>query len=223
MHVIAIAGQARAGKTTFANMMAQALFEAGYTPSIQPFAQPIREALRTLGVSKETHPQLYRKMAQLIGTDMLRNPDFMPDEGTGGDWWLNHMDKRLQVLLADEARRLDEGATQPWPFRETVVLVDDIRFPNELELLEEAWDAVTIFVTRNDLPDPKGTWRNHESEIMAREFDENAELRDEAFDLIVGPDLSLEELESIVNHTAETVATNALTGYLTAMREDEDD
>lgn len=218
MHVVAIAGQARAGKTTFAEMMAKHLFESGFTPRILSFAGPLREGLAAFGVTKTEHPDLYRKMAQVIGTDMLRSPSFLPGT-TRSDWWVRLMHTRLAKVLSEEAEAFAEGD----PRSETVVLVDDVRFFDELDLLQTRWQAVTAFVTRPNLPDADGVWRQHESEALARYFDLHPDEMQEQFDLIVGPDLDLEELEALVAGSAEAIATNSLTGFLGRMGEDLDD
>jgi hypothetical protein len=127
--------------------------------------------------------RLYRKGAQFIGTEVFRNPDFLPGQ-TGPDYWCNLLSERLQALAADEDARLTLTENGPL-FRETLVLVDDVRFPNEVDTLRR-WGARLIFIDAyRRLQSRMGeAWRRHESEKMANDYT-FGRLTDEYFDCVL--------------------------------------
>jgi hypothetical protein len=113
--------------------------------------------------------RLYRKAAQFIGTEVFRNPDFLPGI-TGPNYWCDLMSERLQTLAAGEDARLSIQNSGPL-FRETLVLVDDVRFMNEVEVLRR-WGAKLIFIDgyRRLMPTINEPWRNHVSEALATDY-----------------------------------------------------
>lgn len=72
------------------------------------FAGPIREALKVIGIDKRDYPDLYRKGAQYIGTDLVR--------AEYPDWWVRQMEIRVDEL----------------PDNHNIV-IDDMRFKNEYD------------------------------------------------------------------------------------------
>lgn len=106
---IALGGKMTSGKTT----LTRALMDTGIGPVLHlSFAEPIRHALRCIGIDKETHPEMYREGAQYIGTDFVRKYD--------PDWWVNLLGSRVDAL------------TSPYQW----IIIDDMRFPNEFDLLK---------------------------------------------------------------------------------------
>lgn len=105
---IAIAGKMKSGKSTLAEAL-----EVEYSLDRDSFADPIRQALAILGIEKG-HP-LYRPGAQYIGTDLVRDYD--------RTWWVNLLAARHPTQSA-----LDRSG----------MLIDDVRFPNELEWAEDS-------------------------------------------------------------------------------------
>lgn len=165
MQIVAFAGLAQSGKTTTANILAKWLYENNYAnPAIRSFAGPLKWASTALGASKEDRPELYRKFCQFVGTE-LRNPDYCPPY-TGPNYWLDLMKDEVGRLMDAERKRLDEGGL------ETVLIIDDVRFDNEVQLVKEM-GGTTVFVnavSRGVCPPQEGVdpeWRFHDSEMLA--------------------------------------------------------
>lgn len=140
--IVGLRGQAGAGKSTIQKLLLsisegrRAHLGPTAAPHIFPYsmAGPIREALHVIGVDKVTHPTLYRKMAQWIGTEGCREED--------PNWWVNLARSRFSKLSAD-----------------FVVVIDDIRFPNEADLCD-----VLYFIETNFPVEDLGQRANHSSE-----------------------------------------------------------
>ena len=161
MITIILAGQARVGKTTAANTIAAVAREAGLTPVILPFAKAIKDAALAAGLTKEANPTEYRAFCQ--------------NEGGGRravepDYWVNKFLESWKELETTEKATLDSDNL----FSETVVIVDDCRYPNELAAAKKI-GAITVFISRDGrtLDDSNGEWRKHESEQMANDKDNN--------------------------------------------------
>ena len=105
-------------------------------PTFYPYsmAGPIRDALKIMGVDKLTTPDLYRRMAQWIGTEGCRAYD--------DDWWVKLADRKIRELSP-----------------QTVVVIDDIRFPNEGTLCD-----ILFFFEPTFPPLNLGANSNHASE-----------------------------------------------------------
>lgn len=118
------------------------------TPKLLPFAKPLKDEAKAAGYDKETDPAGYRKYCQEKGAgERAKDPKHWVRK------WREQVDK------------LEESDEYP-----LVLIVDDCRYPNEQQASEKD-DAIYIFVNEGDriLEDPKGEWRNHESEVMADE------------------------------------------------------
>jgi hypothetical protein len=168
MQVIAIAGLAKCGKTTLADEIARIAYEKGMVPRRMSFAGSLKRAAEDIGASKALQPDLYRKFCQEVGKNM-RDPTYCPGV-TGPNWWVDRTREELNLIAATEGYTKSQGG-------EVVVIFDDVRFPNELNMLR-AMGAVRLYVDREqELPDPTGEWRNHDSEKMAYDMRLNAEQR----------------------------------------------
>ena len=106
--IIGIAGRAGAGKSTIAEMLVKAL-GGGTHVKIIPFAKPLKEFARKLGWDGNKDAK-GRRLLQLLGTDVGR-------ECIDEDIWVKHW-----CSLCDDALR--DGYNH--------ILVDDMRFPNEI-------------------------------------------------------------------------------------------
>lgn len=152
--VYAFSGCARVGKTTAAKYMQNKIALTGVSTHVLSFADPIKNAIREIGVTKETHPGLYRKLAQFIGTDAVRTE--YPD------WWVDHMFNRIQTI---------QHESDGYP---TTIIIDDVRFPNEMNLVKRFQFGYNVFVYggegRIDLSLPVYA---HESETMGVGFERN--------------------------------------------------
>lgn len=118
--IILLAGKMTSGKTTLAKALSQ-----DYWVKRMSFADPIRKALTTLGITKEEHPLLYREGAQFLGSDLVRS--------RYPDWWVEQMDKRIRLsglyILEDH----------------TNIVIDDCRYENELRW-GQSKGALTVYL-----------------------------------------------------------------------------
>lgn len=148
------------GKTTLANWLAEYLYHKGYYPVMLPFAGMLKDEVKSMGYTKETHPKEYRELCQKLGSEKrAEDPDY----------WVNKFRDRLMEIKTDDVDRLEAN---PKGWSEKVVLVDDCRYMNEVALGREL-RALQIFVSRGkrELEDQHGEWRNHESEAMANHIE----------------------------------------------------
>lgn len=116
--VVGITGRSGSGKTTVSRAVVERF--KFHRPLIRPacvmkFAQPIRDALRQIGVEKGDEPgtqasPYFRSAAQGLG-QLMRKAD--------PDFWVNALEHAVA------------GQSAP-----TVVLVDDLRFPNEARVCD---------------------------------------------------------------------------------------
>src|SRR5262245_46043161 len=111
--VIGFRGLAGAGKTTICDHITRICASrnahySGAAPFIsrRSLAGPLKDGLAMMGITKPECPDLYRRAATYIGTDIVRVHD--------PDWWVKLFRQRAALETKD-------GYT---------VLVDDIRFPN---------------------------------------------------------------------------------------------
>lgn len=123
--LIGLCGAVGAGKSTVAGVLERVYYYERYS-----FATPLKEMLRTLGLSyeqlygeeKETPSPLLlgktpREAMQSLGTGWGR--EFM-----GQDFWVNIARDRLYLL------------------RHLLVVIDDVRFPNEVQTIHKMGGVV---------------------------------------------------------------------------------
>lgn len=139
--VIGFFGVARAGKSTAAQLSANILQRAGVNAVVRSFASPIRDGLAEMGIVKDTHPHLYRKAAQLIGTELCREED--------PNWWIKQMQYRINKLDQD-----------------SVVLIDDCRFENEFDFIRSQ-NGTLVFIAAGDRVNLTEPMYSHSSETIA--------------------------------------------------------
>jgi hypothetical protein len=137
--IVGLRGRAGAGKSTLASY----LNEMETDVVRMSFAGPIRDALRTLGITKQDSPQLYRKLAQTIGQS-ARDAD--------QDHW---------VKLAKQGI---ERECMSGRHKTPIIVFDDVRYPNEVILCDLVFYITPVGFNPLDL----GDLANHESEKMNR-------------------------------------------------------
>jgi hypothetical protein len=170
MHVVGFAGLARGGKTTTARLLFDWCEQNGMNPMLYSFAQPMKRAAKRIGLDKDSDPELYRKTLQRWG-ESRRDPKYKPGI-TGPDYWVNRVLVELleiQIREQSEYSRLDQYG---WNrvFKETVVIFDDMRYANEVELVKTL-NGTTVFVDGSfRLKDLGAEWRQHESERLATAY-----------------------------------------------------
>jgi len=170
MQILGVAGRARAGKTEFCLHAAKTIVNKSYgLPRLLNFAGPLKEAAKILGVEREERPELYRNILQVIGTDIIRAEE--------PNWWCKMMDVHLCRAQQDEKNGIGKRG-------EIFVLIDDIRFMNEVECLKK-WNAKLLFICADArLRDLHAQWRKHESEELSHNYS-NGKYSDELFDFVL--------------------------------------
>lgn len=158
MKIIGFAGVGRSGKTTLAHDLCAWLINetSDHTPVYLPFAQPLKEFVAAHnGFScaaqfKNEQPDKYREECQALGR-RAREKDPMH--------WVNEW---LEVV--ESYRHAEENT----PGLEYVIIVDDVRYMNEVEKVQEL-DGQVFFIAHGgrEIEDMDGAWREHDSEDLA--------------------------------------------------------
>ncbi len=164
MQIVGFGGLAKAGKTTAACILSTWAFERGYHVVADQFARPLKMAARMMGFIKGgEYDDLYRDFCQYAGTDLARKRGHV-------DWFANLMQKRLDVYALEEQQRMAVESGPITEFHETIVIVDDLRFQNEVDLLN-LYKGRTVFIcAAQRLKDMDAKWRQHESEALAYDY-----------------------------------------------------
>lgn len=160
MIVVFFAGKARVGKTTAANHLAKFAKKNDMNPVIVPFAKAIKDAAVAAGLSKDADPKAYRDYCQKIGAQRRAEDQ---------DYWVKAFASTLMDLQLKDMEKMND----PEAFwKETVVIVDDCRYLNEINF-GRTIGATVMFVSAGDrkLEDHEAEWRNHESEEVANKND----------------------------------------------------
>ncbi len=191
MHVIVLGGMARVGKTDVADMLEMEGEMEGFNVVRVSFASPLKEAVaKEHGHDdwrkfKEQMPEVYRDECQRIGAEK-REQD--PEH------WVNLWCESLQKLMNEELER--PNTDLGW--EETLVIVDDCRYPNELEAAKK-FHALTMFVYAGarcaDLPEADADWRAHESEEMSQKIEAHLEGYQDLFEWSLFNDKDLPALD----------------------------
>lgn len=151
MEIIGITGLAQCGKTTLSKEISRIAYERGMTPRMMSFAGSLKRGAKEVGAGKELRPELYRLFCQEVGSKM-RDPNYCPPH-TGPNYWVDRTREELALL--------DRGCEQ------FVLIFDDVRYENEVNLLREL-GATLLYVDRGEhLPEPDAKFRKHESELLA--------------------------------------------------------
>jgi len=198
--IVAFAGVARGGKTTAARLLHDWCMDHDLKPIIMSFAQPMKEAAKRIGLSKDTNPELYRKTLQRWG-ESRRDPAYKPGI-TGPDYWVNRSIKTIARLADAEKAEYMHMDKYEWnrEFKEYVIIFDDMRYLNELELITDL-GGTTIFVDgASRLKDMGAKWRMHESEKMAMMYT-YGHLPD-VFDYYITNHHGEQTLKELVDHLA---------------------
>lgn len=198
MKVIAFAGLARAGKTTAAKMASKWCIANGYNPVIMSFAEPMKRAAARIGLSKDDDPEKYRSVLQRWGSTR-RDPEYKPGV-TGPDYWVNRMLMELVEAKVNEKDlyRSCDNLNATSIFSETVVIFDDCRYLNEVEMIGVI-NGIVVFVDGiSRISDPLAQWRQHESEMMAWAYT-FGQLPDDVFDYYVINDKTQATLQKKIN------------------------
>lgn len=158
MEIIAMTGQARCGKTHAAEYLCKLAFEAGATPHRVSFAGALKRASAEAGFPKETHPKEYREFCQTEGAARrAEDPEY----------WVNLTMQEIKEIRDIEDKKLDDGDT----FWEQVVIIDDVRYQNEIDAILRMGGTMVHVTAGDRLPVPHARFRRHESEKLAKAID----------------------------------------------------
>jgi hypothetical protein len=100
------------------------------------------------------------------------------------------------MQLADMAKAELNATNEDGIWEETVVIVDDCRYPNEVEAARQ-FQALTLFVYAGgrEIPESEAAWRAHESEEMSQRIEGGDLDGAEYFDWAIVNSGSVDELE----------------------------
>lgn len=183
MRLVAFGGLGEAGKSQAAVYLAEWAFEQGYNPVFEQFAGPLKRAATEMGFHKGGKTdKLYRDFCQTEGARArAHNPD----------WFVDLMAARLRSWQKNEMDAADEG------WHENLVIIDDLRFGNERELVQKFGMPVFIDGWRR-IKNHDAEWRQHESEVLARMYSKG-QLEDETFAYTIVNNGTLEEFQRVIN------------------------
>jgi hypothetical protein len=159
MEIFAFLGPARAGKTTAADVLEKRLVERGFYVERLSMAAPIKDGMRRVGVTKEDNPVEYRSLAQRWGsTRRERNADH----------YINKAARRIERFRSIEKKDYDklDGQDMLSCWDETAIIFDDIRYPNEVNLMKSL-GATQLWVNAGERINFSDAFRQHESETLA--------------------------------------------------------
>lgn len=204
--VIGFCGAAKSGKDSAVNALADSLIALNVLQKKMAFADPIRQIAGIFGFSDQVlsdqackehwaHPWLTeysngknipvtpRRFMQLVGSEMFRNNlhpnvwvDFLGSKIDELDNELNNDNYMSGYKLRDEPRK------DVWSPK-AVVLISDVRFPNEAEMIRKRGGYI-FRITRNTQQDQNGEWRKHESEKFVDELPVNLGILNSASSLM---------------------------------------
>lgn len=144
MKVIGIAGYARCGKDTFVEIAKKILQKNGYTPMRMAFADMLKDEVTDMlmdygfkGRVKTDDPTVKTQMRPLMVWWGCQRRY----ESEGGLYWVNEVDNQIQDVINDAQ---SSGTST----ERMVVLVSDVRFPNEAKWVHEKWDGQVIHLKK---------------------------------------------------------------------------
>jgi len=150
MKIICISGKAEHGKTTTAKIIKAILSERGYRVLVTNYAGVLKFICTAFFDWDGKKDETGRALLQHVGTDVVRRQD--------PNYWVNFM-KSVLTLFQGE-----------WDY----VIIDDVRFKNEIEGLEDSFDVISLRVNRpnyeNRLTEEQ---RNHPSETELDDYNFN--------------------------------------------------
>ena len=148
MQIICVSGKAEAGKTTTAKVAKTILEEKGFRVLVTNYAGILKYICTAFFGWDGKKNEQGRELLQRVGTDIVRKQD--------QDFWVNLM-KSLLIMFDDE-----------WDY----VFIDDVRFPNEIEILQDKFDVFKLRIERpnyeNSLTEAQ---RQHESEVRLDDYE----------------------------------------------------
>lgn len=165
MKVIAISGKAESGKDTIAKMLKQQLEEQNYKVMIIHFADVLKFVCRQYFDWNGEKDEYGRTLLQQVGTEMR--------EKNNPNMWVNITKELIRGIGAEF----------------DYVLVPDTRFKEEIEMLNEYFNCLSVRILRKDI-DSDDIARVHVNNLTdeQRAHKSECDLDDYKFDLFITND-----------------------------------
>lgn len=147
MKVVCISGKAQHGKDTTASLIKECLEERGERVLVAHYADLLKYICRTFFGWDGNKDEKGRHILQYVGTDVIRQK--------APDYWVDFLAGFLEIF------------DNEWDW----VLIPDTRFPNEVDLMKDKFDATHIRVVRPNFVSPLTTeQQNHPSEVALDDY-----------------------------------------------------
>jgi len=174
MQIFAFLGPARAGKTTAADALDYELRERGFYIERLSMAAPIKDGMARVGITKAEKPEEYRALAQTWGAGRrARNTDHYVNKA-------RRAIERIARTELNDYNKLDrDDLLSCWD--ETAIIIDDIRYPNEVELMRSL-DATVVWVEAGERINFSEPFRQHESEALANRLAHDNDMLEDFLD-----------------------------------------
>lgn len=147
MNVVCISGKAQHGKDTTAGIIKELLESKGQKVLIAHYGDLVKYICRTFFNWNGEKDVAGRHLLQYVGTDVIR--ERYPN------YWVDFVAEMLEVFYGE------------WDW----VLIPDTRFPNEVEVMKEKFNATHLRVVRQNFISPlTGEQQNHPSETALDDY-----------------------------------------------------
>ena len=157
MNIILLSGKAESGKTTSALFIKEELINKGFAQNRilhTNYAGALKFICKSFFGWNGEKNESGRRLLQEIGTDVVRKKD--------PDFWVKFMLSILQMF------------ERYWDY----VIIDDVRFENEIEIMKNSFDSVVTIKVKRD------NYENHLTEEQRQHPSETA-LDNYEFDYVV--------------------------------------
>lgn len=142
--MIGVGGFAKSGKDTFVGIAKEILTRNNYTPLRVSFADRLKEEIQSMleannfqiNVTRLNSEEKERVRPVFVFWGCQRR-----DESKEGMYWVNIVNDHLQAIIRDH---LENGMST----ERVVILVSDVRFPNEAKWVHEEWEGEIVHLRR---------------------------------------------------------------------------
>ena len=167
MKIILLSGKARNGKSETAKIIKKKLKSKGNKVLITAYGHLVKFICEKFFDSDGQKNEYNRSLWQYVGTDVIRKEK--------PNYWVDFIIDIISMFPNE------------WDY----VIVDDCRFPNELNRYGEEWDTITVRVNRLNFKSPLTLeQQNHISETNLDNF---------SFDYVIESESGLDNLEKEVD------------------------
>lgn len=146
MKVICISGKAQHGKDTTASLIQECLIHSGYKVLVVHYADLLKYICKSFFGWDGNKDEEGRRVLQYVGTDVIRKKS--------PNYWVDFVSGFLEIF------------DNEWDW----VLIPDTRFPNEVDVMRDRFNAMHVRVVRPGFVSPLTTeQQNHPSETALDE------------------------------------------------------